>query len=161
MSGKNFQMRKKFPITTSYNRLWLWCILVTCFECRNKYRYKLPWFTTIPTKRCGYKLIYFIDLSFQNQMNRLTVYSYLTRFNNGNTMYGKLFAEPMSENLKPSNSRCQTTWKSGLKILLTSADKPRTQDPAASSSSSYRGPSSQALTSALNEPESDNYICDI
>ncbi len=30
-------------------------------------------------------------------MNRLTVYSYLTRFTNGNTMYGKLFAEPVAE----------------------------------------------------------------
>ncbi len=32
----------------------------------------------------------------------------------------------------------------------------QTQDPAASSS--YRGPSSQDLTSALNEPESDNQL---
>ena len=30
-------------------------------------------------------------------MNRLTVYSYLTRFTNGNTMYGKLNTEPVAE----------------------------------------------------------------
>ena len=70
-------------------------------------------------------------------MNRLAVYSYLTRYPYGHTGSGRLFTVPLAEKSRIPGS-----------IHVSEPDELRTNPP----DSSYRGPPFQDLTPALNEP---------
>ncbi len=71
-------------------------------------------------------------------MNRLTVYRYLTRYPYGHSRSDTLFTVPLAD------SKIFDWPRRFFELVRT--------NPAPNSTSSYRGPSFQDLTSALNEP---------
>ena len=83
-------------------------------------------------------------------MNRLSVYSYLTRYPHGTARSGRLGTEPLTE----KSSECRLLLGSENSVRLVQA---RTTGQPDNWTTQETGPPSQDLTSGWIQPESDNY----